>query len=172
MTTVDQRPDRPRGDPVYTDFSFGRLLRHLDGVEPLTRLARFPTEEHMRKVIEGYVANLNQFDPGYVESYLAVPRRGEDPVGTRPITITGEGDDVMSEMSQLLDVPFRPLKAEMTAPPTFSMGDKAAFSFRLWAEVDGRDLTIDIIEVVTFDEDGKIAEQLAYWGADNVTLLP
>lgn len=59
----------------------------------------------------------------------------------------------------------------MTSNPTFSLGNKGAMSFRLWAEVDGRNLIIDIIEVMEFNEDGKVIEQLAYWGADNVTLM-
>jgi steroid delta-isomerase len=156
---------------MYADFSFGKLLRHLDGIQSLTRPDGSPTEEHMRKAVEGYIANLNQPDPEYSDTYLALPRGGQDPVGTRPITLRGDTEDLMAEMGQLLDVPFTALKAEMTAPPTFSMSNKAAFSFRLWAEVDGRRLTIDIIEVVTFNADGKIGEQLAYWGPDNVTIL-
>ncbi len=30
-------------------------------------------------------------------------------------------------------------------------------------------MRIDIISVLTFDEDGKIASMKAYWGQDNVT---
>ncbi len=76
------------------------------------------------------------------------------------MTFTGDGD-ALGEMGQLLDVPFTPIKAELTAPPTFSFGFRAAISFRLCADVDGRKLTIDIIEVMTFDEDGRVTEQLA-----------
>lgn len=32
-------------------------------------------------------------------------------------------------------------------------------------------MTIDIIEVVTFDVDGRVIEQLAYWGEDDVQFL-
>ena len=32
-------------------------------------------------------------------------------------------------------------------------------------------MTIDIIEVVTFDEDGRVIEQLAYKREDNVQFL-
>jgi steroid delta-isomerase len=159
---------------MYTDFSFGKLMRHLDGIEPLARPAAFPTEEHMRTVLEGYVAALGVSNSAafaeFAEKYLAMPRSMEDPIGTKPITLT-TGDNVMAEMGQLLDVPFTPIKAEMTSPPTFSLGNKGAFSFRLWAEVDGRNLSIDIIEVMAFNEDGKVIEQLAYWGVDNVTIL-
>ena len=38
-------------------------------------------------------------------------------------------------------------------------------------QADGRTLTIDIIEVVTFDTDGRVIEQLAYKGEDNVQFL-
>ncbi|MEU9352413.1 hypothetical protein AB0D65_15695 [Streptomyces griseoloalbus] len=60
-------------------------------------------------------------------------------------------------MKQLLDVPFTPKKAELTAPISFSLGNKAAMAFKLWAEVDGRNISIDIIEVMTFDESGRFA---------------
>jgi steroid Delta-isomerase len=30
-------------------------------------------------------------------------------------------------------------------------------------------MTIEIISVMTFDEDGKIASMKAYWGPDNIT---
>jgi len=157
---------------MYTEFSFGKLLRHLDGVEPLVRPADSPTEEHMRTLLKGHVSALGQPEfADFVRAHLALPRTGEDPVGTKPMVITGDSEDPLGELGQLLDVPFTPIRAEMTAPPTFSFGNKAAMSFRLWARVDGRDLTIDIIEVVTFDLEGHIVEQLAYWGADNVTIL-
>ncbi|PYY34430.1 hypothetical protein DEJ32_15070 [Curtobacterium sp. MCPF17_046] len=127
----------------------------------------------MRAAIEGYVAFVDggAQDTEYADTYLAVPRVGEDPVGTAPMTIGGTGTELFDAMAQLQDVPFVPQKAQLTAPITFSLGNQAAFSFRLWANADGRDLTIDIIEVMSFDENGKIAHQMAYWGADNVTLL-
>jgi hypothetical protein len=129
----------------------------------------------MRTVLEGYVANLGisksaEFK-AFAERYFVTPRLMEDPVGTKPITLGANGDSMEKDMAQLLDVPFMPIKGKMTAPPTFSLGNKAAMSFRLWADVDGRKLTIDIIETMTFNAEGKVTEQLAYWGVDNVTLL-
>jgi steroid delta-isomerase len=156
---------------MYTDFSFGMLLRHHDGVAAITRPAGFPTEEHMRKALEGYIANLNAPDPDYAETYLAAPRTIEDPFGIEPVSLSGTGQEQRDAMSQLIDVPFRPLKAEITAPVSLSLGNKAALPFKLWAEVDGRTLTIDIVNVFTFDEDGRICDQWAFWGVDNVTYL-
>jgi hypothetical protein len=158
----------------YSDFSFSKLLRHLDGDhDAIRRAPNAPTEAHMRTVLEGYVAALGhdaEFKT-FSEMYLAIPRSGEDPVGTPPIVINGTGEDSLKSFAQLIDVPFKALKAEMTAPPTFSVGNKAAMSFRLWAEVDARRLMIDIIETMTFDAEGKVVEQYAYWGVENVTLL-
>lgn len=156
---------------MATEFSFGTLMRHLTSGTELSRPANLPTEEHMRKAIHGYIDNITNPDPDYAAKYLAVPRTGEDPVGTKPITLRGNGQDSLDEMTQLLDVPFTPKTAELTAPISFSLGNKAAMAFKLWAEVDGRDISIDIIEVMTFDESGKICDQMAYWGVENVTVL-
>jgi hypothetical protein len=132
----------------YSDFSFGKLLRHLDGKERNPSNGPPVPQRKPTCVPEGYVANLGASKSAEFkalgERYFATPRRGEDPVGTKPITLGASGME--KDMAQLFDVPFVPIKGEMTAPPTFSLGNKAAMSFRLWAEVDGRKLTIDIIE--------------------------
>ncbi|MEV5758342.1 hypothetical protein AB0L61_16425 [Streptomyces tendae] len=156
---------------MTTDFSFGKLMRHLTAGTELPRPAGLPTEEHMRKAIEGYIDNITNPDPDYAAKYLAVPRTGEDPVGAKPITLRGSVQDQLDEMKQLLDVPFTPKRAELTAPISFSLGNQAAMAFTLWAEVDGHNISIDIIEVMTFDEAGKICDQMAYWGVENVTVL-
>ena len=72
---------------------------------------------------------------------------------------------------KFFDVPFIPKKAELVAPISTSFGNSAAMAFKFYAEVDGQDITIDIIEVVKFNESGEIIEQMAYWGKDNVSLI-
>ncbi|WP_053637144.1 hypothetical protein [Streptomyces sp. XY152] len=160
------------GDPITTtEFSFGKLMQHLNAGTALPQPAGLPTEEHMRKAVQGYIDNLNNPDPDYAATYLAVPRSGEDPVGTKPFTIRGSWEDLLNEMKDLIDVSFTPRRAELTAPISFSLGNKAAMAFKLWAEVDGHNISIDIVEVMAFDESGKICEQMAYWGVENVTVL-
>jgi steroid delta-isomerase len=155
---------------MTTEFSFGKLMRHLTSGTELPRPAGLPTEEHMRKAVQGYIDNLNNPDPDYVAKYLALPHTVEDPVGAKPMNVSS-WDDVQDQMKDLIDVPFIPKRAELTAPISFSLGNKAAMAFTLWAEVDGRDISIDIIEVMTFDTSGKICDRLAYWGVENVTVL-
>jgi hypothetical protein len=37
--------------------------------------------------------------------------------------------------------------------------------------VDGRNISIDIVDVMTFDESGKTSDFMANWGMANVALL-
>jgi steroid Delta-isomerase len=46
-----------------------------------------------------------------------------------------------------------------------ALGNEAAFFWRLM--IGG--MTIEIISVMTFDDEGKIASMKAYWGPDNIT---
>src|SRR6478609_7479938 len=46
-----------------------------------------------------------------------------------------------------------------------ALGNEAAFFWRLF--IGG--MTIEIISVMTFDDEGRIASMKAYWGPDNIT---
>ncbi|KAA8966296.1 nuclear transport factor 2 family protein [Mycobacterium sp.] len=48
-------------------------------------------------------------------------------------------------------------------------GQEAAFQFRLTVKVGEHRMVIEPIEVMVFDEEGKITAMKAYWSADNVT---
>jgi steroid Delta-isomerase len=48
-----------------------------------------------------------------------------------------------------------------------ALGNEAAFFWRL--TIGG--MTIEIISVMTFDDEGKIASMKAYWGPDDITQL-
>jgi steroid delta-isomerase len=50
-------------------------------------------------------------------------------------------------------------------------GNEAAFQFRLTVTAGGQRMLIEPIDVMTFDDDGKIAAMKAYWSAENVTHL-
>jgi steroid Delta-isomerase len=45
-----------------------------------------------------------------------------------------------------------------------------AFSWKLTVDLgEGGNMLIDIISVMTFDDEAKITSMKAYWGPDNVT---
>ena len=50
-----------------------------------------------------------------------------------------------------------------------ALGNEVAFFWRLFVDLgEGGKMTIEIISVMTFDDDGKIASMKAYWGPDNI----
>ena len=52
-----------------------------------------------------------------------------------------------------------------------ALGNEAAFFWRLIVNPGegGGKMTIEIISVMTFDDEGKIASMKAYWGPENIT---
>lgn len=50
-------------------------------------------------------------------------------------------------------------------------GNEAAFQFRLTVKAGDGGLVIEPIDVMAFNDDGKVAAMKAYWSADNVTQL-
>jgi steroid delta-isomerase len=156
---------------MATDFSFSTMLQHLEAGTALPRSADSPTEEHMRTVMRAYIDNINNPQPDFEATYLTPDRTGEDPVGSRPADLGDATQGFAQAMERLIDVPFTPKKAELISPISFSVGNRAAMAFKFWAEVDGRNISIDIVDVMTFDESGKICNIMAHWGMENVTLL-
>ena len=50
-----------------------------------------------------------------------------------------------------------------------ALGNEVAFHWTLTINMGNAKMTIDIISVMTFNDDGKIASMKAYWGPDNIT---
>lgn len=125
-----------------------------------------PSEEHMRQVMQSHIDAINHKGVGATYSS---DFKGEDPVGTAPIT-TG-GGDMINELKEIFDVPFTPQRAELISPISTSFGNAAAMAFKLYVDVNGQNISIDIIDVFEFNEQGEVTDQKAYWGKENVTLL-
>jgi steroid Delta-isomerase len=63
------------------------------------------------------------------------------------------------------------VKARTEVETLRALGQEAAFHWRLSLDFDNSSMRIDIISVMTFNDDGKIASMKAYWSPDNVTQL-
>ena len=51
-----------------------------------------------------------------------------------------------------------------------ALGNEVAFFWRLTVDLgDGGKTSIEILSVMTFDDEGKIASMKAYWGPENIT---
>ena len=115
-----------------------------------------PSAEHITKAVNRYLETVSQGRPDDIAALYAEDATVEDPVGSdvhigrqaiRGFYTTVEGVESTTEIVTLR-----------------ALGNEAAFFWRLM--IGG--MTIEIISVMTFDDDGKIASMKAYWGPDNI----
>jgi steroid delta-isomerase len=63
-------------------------------------------------------------------------------------------------------------KTETEVVTLRALGHEAAFLWRLTVDLgEGAKMCIEIISVMTFDDDANITSMKAYWGPDNITQL-
>ncbi|MCE7786549.1 hypothetical protein M3663_00730 [Staphylococcus xylosus] len=140
----------------------------INDTKPLNIETSTPTEEYMKKVMQNHIDAINNKSTKPTSEYYADNIIAEDPNGTR--TFKGK-KEIFEEFPKMANVSFIPQKAELVAPISASYGNSSAMAFKLYAQVDGHDITIDIIETMSFNNNGQITEIMAYWGKENVTLI-
>src|SRR4051812_48814106 len=116
-----------------------------------------PTESHMKSVLQAYLDGFAAGDPDAVIALFAENAVVEDPVGTpelHGLEAIGEfyRNAVASGAKLTLDTPIRA-----------SSGAKAAMAFTI--EVSG--MRIRAVDVMTFDEAGKVVRMEAVWGPED-----
>ena len=119
----------------------------------------------MKKALQDYVDAFNTNDLERLMALFADEAKVEDPVGKPPKIGRQEIEDFyresMSGEAQL----------ELLAAPRGSFGNAASITFAVHAETDGRSMRIDVTDVMTFDENGKIVTMRAFWGPDDMRQL-
>lgn len=120
-----------------------------------------PTPEAMTAAVHAYIEAFNRGDAQMAADLFADDATIEDPVGT----------------------PLKSGKAAILEFYTVSMGtgaklflegpvrvgaDCAAFPFQARLHWDGKDSTVDVIDVFRFNDDGKVIEMKAYFGPTNM----
>jgi steroid delta-isomerase len=116
-----------------------------------------PSAEDITTAVNRYLETVSQGRPDDIVALYAEDAAVEDPVGSnvhigrqaiRGFYKAVEGANAKTEMVTLR-----------------ALGNEAAYLWRL--TIGG--MTIEIISVMTFNDDGKIASMKAYWGPDNIT---
>jgi len=108
------------------------------------------------RAVERYIEAFERGDIGIIRELYAANARLEDPVGT-PVR---EGiDEIVKfyENSMKLGV-----KLVLTGTPRCA-GNAVAFPFKV--NVPG--MTLEVIDVFEFNEDGEVVSMKAYWGPEN-----
>lgn len=122
-------------------------------------------EERMRAALQAYIDRFNAKDGAGLAALFADGARIEDPVGGGKIV---EGRAAIDEFYRvavtLVD------RLELAAPIRASHGRAAAMAFDIYMRHEGRSMLIRAIDVMTFDDDGKIVDMKAYHGPGDVVV--
>lgn len=112
--------------------------------------------EHKVATVHKYVEAFDKQDMGLIREIYADNAVVEDPVGTDVHdgieAVCGFYEGALSSGAKL----------ELTGPCRCA-GNAVAFPF----QVKMGEMAIDIIDVFTFNDDGKVIDMKAYWGPEN-----
>jgi steroid delta-isomerase len=122
-----------------------------------------PSPEDNAKTVHRYLEFVSKGQPDEIAALYADDATVEDPVGSdvhigRPAIRGFYGT-------------LENVKAQTEVLTLRALGNEAAFHWTLSIDFGGSGMRIDIISVMTFDEESKIASMKAYWTQDNVTQL-
>lgn len=120
------------------------------------------TPEQMTAAVHGYVDAFDKGNPEAVVALFAEDATVEDPVGT-PLKV---GHDAIREFYAASMATGAKLRLE--GPIRCATG-YAAFAFRVELTMDGKFLTVDVIDTFKFNADGKVTEMRAFFGPSNMT---
>ncbi len=123
-----------------------------------------PAVEAIRATVEAYVRAIAH---GTVDEILALYAEGatvEDPVGTE-VRTTRES---LREFYAVIE----PLKQTAELVTVRIASNTAAFHFRLVTDFGENAFEVAPIDVMEFDDEGKITSMRAFWGQDDMIQRP
>jgi steroid delta-isomerase len=120
------------------------------------------TDEQIRNTVEQYVARVAGGTTDEIMELFADGATVEDPVGT-PVRTTREEIREFYGALESMEQEGELLFARIA-------GGQAAFHFRLATSAGDQTFTLSPIDVMTFDDDGKITSMRAFWGSDDMTI--
>jgi steroid delta-isomerase len=116
----------------------------------------------MKQGMQAYIDNYNRDDLEGVVGLYADDATVEDPVGT-PVK-TGKAA-IRAFYKYAMTTGAR---LSLAAPIRGSHGNSAAMAFDVKLSYQGSQMVIRVIDVMTFDEQGKFASMRAYWGPSDM----
>lgn len=120
----------------------------------------------IRDVVEQYVKLVGSGPTEEIVALYAPDAVIEDPIGTEP----KQGHDAIREF---YDVIASLDRETGLAPETVRIvGNHAAFVFTLVTRAGGQRMTLSPIDVMEFDDQGRIIRMRAYWGPGDMSVEP
>lgn len=118
----------------------------------------------MRGVLQAYVDGFNARDAEAISSLFTDDARIEDPVGGGKV-LEGKAE-IHAFYEGAVQVVER---IELEAPIRASYSNAAAMAFVSYFEMDGKKMASRALDVMTFNEDGKIIDMKAYHGPSDIS---
>lgn len=121
------------------------------------------TEENMKASMQNYIDGFNRKDAELLVSLFADNARIEDPVG---------GENIINGKKEITSFYKQPVqmvvKLELAAPIRSSYSNFSAMPFIIYMKNNGKDMRIDVIDVMEFDNSGKIIDMKAFHGKSDM----
>jgi len=125
-----------------------------------------PDAATMRTTIDRYVARHTAGDIDGIVACFAPDARVEDPVGSDPHV----GTDAVRAFFEATHSMADRLELKLTGPIRAAAG-QAAFPMQAISTIGDMTLVVDIIDVMVFDEHGRITDMRAYWAMEDARTL-
>ena len=126
-------------------------------------------QQKMKDAMQAYIDAFNRVDPDGIVNLYADDATVEDPVGTPPKV----GRKAIAEFYAYAIKSGAKLK--LAAPIRGSHGNSAAMAFDVELNMPQGDKTaravIRVIDVMTFNEEGKFTSMRAFWGPGDMEVL-
>lgn len=122
-----------------------------------------PSAEQITQAVNSYLELVSKGQADAITDLYADDATIEDPVG-------GEVHIGRAAIRGFYTA-VENVKAQTDVVTLRALGNEAAFHWTLSLDFGDNGMRIDIISVMTFTDDGKIASMKAYWGPENVTPL-
>ena len=123
-----------------------------------------PSAEQITQTVTSYLDLVSKGQADDIAALYADDATVEDPVGGSEVHIGRQA--IRGFYSNVENV-----KAQTEIATLRALGSEAAFHWTLTIDLGENKMRIDIISVMTFNDEGQIASMKAYWGPDNITQL-
>jgi steroid delta-isomerase len=125
-----------------------------------------PAQSQMRAVLQKYIDAFNAADAEAIIALFADDAIVEDPVGSPPRRgVAAIGEFYRSSVKLVKRI-------RLAAPIRGSHANAAAMAFVVQLDWEGKPCEISVNDVMTFNDDGRIATMKAYWGPKDVAVKP
>ncbi|KOS58043.1 nuclear transport factor 2 family protein [Rhodococcus rhodochrous] len=123
-----------------------------------------PTPAAIRATVESYIRSVAKGTTDEVLALYAPGATVEDPVGTDVRTT----EESLREFYAMIE----PLTQTGELLTLKIAGGNAAFLFRLTTHLGEQDLVMEVVDVMTFDDDARITSMKAYWSQEDMQTVP